>query len=292
MNIILGLLLVFGLVFGGYVLSGGSMEILLHALPYEGMMIGGAAFGSFIIANSNKVIKGAGVGVKKVIKGPRFKAKSYEELLKLMYELTRLFRSKGIIALDSHVESPKESEIFKKYPEVMKDDFAVMLIVESFRMLAMNFTDPHETEDLIARKIKKHHKEVLRPAHAIHTMADALPAIGIIAAVLGVIKTMGSIDKPPEILGAMIGGALVGTFLGVFLAYCFVSPIHGRLEQIEEEDVAFYNVIKDMFVALVAGHPPNICVEIGRSSISPEKKPDFQKMEAAMKEVTSGVSAA
>jgi chemotaxis protein MotA len=287
MNMLIGLIMVFGLVFGGFILSGGSMDIVLYALPFEGMMIGGASIGAFIIANSGKVIKGALRGVVKVLKGPRFKAEQFEALLKLMFELARLYRSRGIIALDPHVENPTESEIFTKYPDVLKDQFAVDLIVESFRMLAMNYNDPIETEELLGRKIKKRHKEIMKPASAIHVVADGLPAIGIVAAVLGVIKTMGSIDKPPEILGAMIGGALVGTFLGVFLAYCFVSPIYGRLVQIEEEDEAFYHVIKDMFVAIVSGHPPNICVEIGRAAVASDKRPDFTRMEEALKEVMS-----
>jgi len=285
MNLLIGIVMVFGMVFGGFMLSGGSMEIVLHALPYEGMIIGGATIGAFIIANSWSIIRGAGRGLIKVIKGPRFKAGDYEAVLKLMYELARLYRSKGIIALDEHVEKPEESEIFKRYPEVTRDKFALDLITESFRMLAMSFESPHETEDLINRKIRKHHKESLKPADAIHKMADGLPAIGIVAAVLGVIKTMGSIDKPPAILGGMIGGALVGTFLGVFLAYCLVAPIHSRLEQIENEEISFYHVIRDMFVALVSNHPPNICVEIGRSAVSPGKRPEFHKMEEMVREL-------
>jgi len=191
----------------------------------------------------------------------------------------------GIIGLDSHIESPKDSDIFKKYPQVLKDVFALELITDSFRMLAMNFENPHDTEDLMNRKIKKHYKERMKPAEAIHVVADGLPAIGIVAAVLGVIKTMGSIDQPPEILGAMIGGALVGTFMGVYLAYCMVSPIHGRLAQIEEEDTAFYHSIRDMFVALVSGHPPNICAEIGRSALASDKRPSFDAMEDIMKSI-------
>lgn len=285
MNLFIGIAMVFGLVFGGFMLSGGSMDIVLYALPYEGLIIGGAAIGAFIIGNSWAVIRGALRGVVKVVRGPRFKAADYEALLKLMYELARLYRSKGIIALDEHVEKPEESEIFKRYPEVTRDRFALDLITESFRMLAMSFENPHETEDLLNRKIRKYQKEQLKPAEAIHKMADGLPAIGIVAAVLGVIKTMGSIDKPPAVLGGMIGGALVGTFLGVFLAYCIVAPIHARLEQIENEEVSFYHVIRDMFVALVASHPPNICVEIGRAAVSPGKRPEFQKMEEMIREV-------
>lgn len=277
--------MVFSMVFGGFILSGGSMGIVLHALPYEGMIIGGATMGAFIIGNSWSVIKGTGRGIVKVIKGPRFKGGDYEALLKLMYELARLYRAKGIIALDEHVEKPEESEIFKRYPEVIRDKFALDLITESFRMLAMSFESPHETEDLINRKIRKYQKDKMKPAEAIHKMADGLPAIGIVAAVLGVIKTMGSIDKPPAVLGGMIGGALVGTFLGVFLAYCIVAPIHGRLEQIENEEISFYHVIRDMFVALVSNHPPNICAEIGRVAVSPAKRPGFQQMEEMIREV-------
>lgn len=285
MTLILGLVMVFGLVFGGFMLSGGNMDIVLYALPYEGMMIGGAALGAFVIANSMTVIKSALKGVGKVLKGPKWKAADYEALLNLMYELSRLYKQKGILALDEHIETPKDSSIFQRYPTILKDHFATELITDSFRMLAMQFDDKYQTEDVINRKIKKHHHEALGAAGAIQTMADGLPAIGIVAAVLGVIKTMSSIDQPPEILGKMIGGALVGTFLGVFLAYCMVQPVSGRLKQIEDEDGAFYLIIRDIFVAMVANHPPNICVEIGRGNIPTSKQPNFYRVEAAQKEL-------
>ena len=285
MTMFLGLAMVFGLVFGGFMLSGGKMDIVLHALPFEGMMIGGASLGSFVIANSFSVIKGAAKGVGKVVKGPKWKGKDYNDLLALMYELTRIYKAKGILALDDHIENPKESEIFQRYPKILKDHFALDLIRDSFRMLSMQFDDKYATEDVINRKIKKHHHEALEAAHAIQSMADGLPAIGIVAAVLGVIKTMSSIDQPPEVLGAMIGGALVGTFLGVFLAYCMVQPVSGRLTQIEDEDGAFYHVIRDIFVAMVSNQPPNICVEIGRGNIPTRMQPDFYEVEAAQKEL-------
>lgn len=285
MTMFLGLALVFGLVFGGFILSGGKMDIVLHALPFEGMMIGGAAIGAFVIANSFSVIKDSMGGVVKVVKGAKWKGQDYTDLLNLMYELTRIYKAKGILALDSHIESPKESDIFQRYPKIAKDHFALDLIRDSFRMLSMQFDDKYATEDVINRKIKKHHHECLRTAAAIQTMADGLPAIGIVAAVLGVIKTMSSIDQPPEILGSMIGGALVGTFLGVFLAYCMVQPISGRLSQIEEEDAAFYHIIRDIFVAMVSDMPPSICVEIGRGNIPTRMQPDFYTVEAAQKEL-------
>jgi chemotaxis protein MotA len=285
MSMLLGLAMVFGLVFGGFMLSGGKMDIVLHALPFEGMMIGGAAIGAFVIANSFSVVKRAMAGVGKVLKGSKWNAKDYNDLLALMYELARLYKQRGILALDDHIEKPGESEIFKRYPKIQKDHFSVDLITDSFRMLSMQFDDRFQTEEIITRKIKKHHHEALESANAIQTMADGLPAIGIVAAVLGVIKTMSSIDQPPEVLGGMIGGALVGTFLGVFLAYCMVQPISGRLKQIEEEDGAFYLVIRDIFVAIMSNHAPNICIEIGRGNIPTRMQPDFYKVEAAQREL-------
>ncbi|MGR3564352.1 flagellar motor stator protein MotA [Phaeobacter sp. 22II1-1F12B] len=286
MTLFLGLALVFGLVFGGFMLSGGKMDIVLHALPFEGMMIGGAAIGAFVIANSFSVIKSSIAGILRVIKGSKWKAADYQDLLNLMYELARIYKQKGILALDDHIENPSNSEIFKRYPKIQKDHFATELITDSFRMLSMQFDDKFQTEEIINRKIKKHHHESLASANAIQTMADGLPAIGIVAAVLGVIKTMSSIDQPPEVLGGMIGGALVGTFLGVFLAYCMVQPISGRLKQIEDEDGAFYHVIRDIFVAIVANHSPNICVEIGRGNIPTRMQPDFYAVEASQKELS------
>ncbi|MCZ4366136.1 MULTISPECIES: flagellar motor stator protein MotA [Sulfitobacter] len=285
MTLLLGLVMVFGLVFGGFMLSGGNMDIVLHALPYEGMMIGGASLGAFVIANSFSVVKSSLVGVMRVIKGPRWKAADYNDLLALMFELARLYKTKGIVAMDEHIENPEASPIFQRYPKLMKDHFLTDLIADSFRMMSMQFDDRFQMEDVLNRKIKKHHHESLVSASAIQSMADGLPAIGIVAAVLGVIKTMSSIDKPPEILGAMIGGALVGTFLGVFLAYCMVQPIAGRLEQIEEEDGAIYTVIRDVIVAIVAGHPPSICIELGRGNIPTTKQPNFSAVEASQREL-------
>lgn len=282
---IIGLVVVLVLVFGGFVLSGGQMGVVLHALPYEGMMIGGASIGSFMIANSMKLVLKSGAGLGRMLKGNRWKATDYSDLLKLMFELTRLYKSKGIVAMDEHVEAPNDSEIFNRYPRILKDHFAVELITDSFRMLALQFDDQYQTEDVINKKIKKHHHESLAVSGAIQVMADGLPAIGIVAAVLGVIKTMSSIDQPPEILGGMIGGALVGTFLGVFLAYCLVQPIAGRLQQIEDQDGTFYLVIRDIFVAMVSDHSPNICVEIGRGSIPTALQPDFYTVEQDQKEI-------
>jgi len=281
MPILIGFTLVIGLVFGGYILSGGEMGVIMHALPYEGMIIGGAALGSFISANSFSQLFGTMKATLKTFKGPKWKEEDYINLLNLMYTLTRIYQKDGILALDPHIEEPQESAIFSAFPRLQKDHFAIDLVTDSFRMLAMQFNDPFMTEDVINRKLKKHHHEALAAPHGLTTMADALPAIGIVAAVLGVIKTMASIDKPPAVLGEMIGGALVGTFLGVFLAYLFVAPVSSRLKDIEDQDSAFYTVIRDIFIALLHGHSPAICTEIGRGSIPTKLQPNFYEMEEA-----------
>lgn len=285
MTLVLGIVVVFGLVFGGFVLSGGKLDIVLYALPYEGMMIGGGSIGAFIIANSFGTLKASVRGVITVIKGPRWRRQDHADLLKLLYELARLYKAQGVTGLDAHVEAPETSEIFQRYPRIVADHFALDLIVDSFRMLGMQFDDRFQTEDVLNRKLKKHHNEALVPARAIQVLSDGLPAIGIVAAVLGVIKTMSSINEPPDVLGKMIGGALVGTFLGVFVAYCFVSPIAGRLSQIIEEDGAFYEVIRDVIIAMIAGHPPIVCTEIGRGNVPSHLQPAFDEVEAGQREL-------
>ena len=287
MNIIVGFILVMVLVFGGFLWSGGEMGPILHALPYEGMMIGGASLGAFVAANSFGDVIATIKAVIKCLKGPKWKQSDYIDLLNLMYGLTKIYQKDGVLALDEHIENPHDSSIFSQFPKIQHDHHAIDLITDSFRMLALNFDDPFQTEDVINKKLKKHHHEVLVPAHGLQTVADGLPAIGIVAAVLGVIKTMGSIDKPPAVLGEMIGGALVGTFLGVFLAYCFVAPMSSRLTAIEEQDGAFYNVIRDIFVAILHDHSPTICVEIGRGNIPTVLQPSFYEMEEARQDLTA-----
>jgi chemotaxis protein MotA len=281
MTVILGFIIVMGMVFGGYMLSGGEMGIITHALPFEGMMIGGAALGSFVAANSFSNIKDAGKAVIKAFKGPKWKENDYIDLLNLMYTLTKMYRQNGMLSLDEHIENPQESSIFSQYPKLQKDHFAIDLITDSFRMIALQFDDPYQAEDVINRKLKKHHHEALTAPHGLTTVADALPAIGIVAAVLGVIKTMASIDKPPAVLGGMIGGALVGTFLGVFLAYLFVAPLSNKLIAIEEQDGVYYAVIRDIFIAMLHNHSPAICTEIGRGNIPTKLQPSFYEMEDA-----------
>lgn len=269
-------------VFGGYILAGGKMYVIMKALPFELMMIGGAAVGSLIIANSMKTVKGAVGGVMRVIKGPKWKRQDYQDLLCLLYALANVYKKKGSMGLEAHVEQPKESEIFQAYPKVLNDHFACDMICDTLRMVTLNLEDPHQIDDYIDRLLEKHHGEAMQPADALQTVADGLPALGIVAAVLGVIKTMGSINEPPEVLGKMIGGALVGTFLGVFLAYGFVGPLASRLKQVVDEDAQFYAVIKDVLVAMSHGAAPPLAVEIGRGNVPSTLQPSFYEVEEAV----------
>ena len=279
---IIGLVLLFGLVFGSYIISGGNMGVIMHALPHEMMAIGGAGVAAFLISNSMSTIKGVGGGTAKVFSGPKWKAGDYRDLLSLLFLLTKTMKSKGVIALESHIENPKESTIFGRFPKIMKDHFAIDFICDTLRMMTMNLEDPHQVEDAMEKQLEKHHHEALAPAHALQNMADALPALGIVAAVLGVIKTMGSITEPPEVLGGMIGGALVGTFLGVFLAYGLVGPIAARLKSIVEEEGAFYKIIQSVLVAHLHGNAAQISVELGRTDIPSPAQPTFAQLEEAL----------
>jgi chemotaxis protein MotA len=279
---IIGIVLLFALVFGSYIISGGKMDVILHAAPHEMMAIGGAGVAAFLISNSMTVIKATGGGIGKIFAGPKWKASDYRDLLSLLFLLTKTMKSKGVIALESHIENPKESTIFSRFPKIMKDHFGVDFICDTLRMMTMNLEDPHQVEDAMEKQLEKHHHEALAPAGALTALADGLPALGIVAAVLGVIKTMGSISEPPEVLGGMIGGALVGTFLGVFLAYGLVAPMAQRLNAVIEEDAAFYKIIQAVLVAHLHGNAAQISVEIGRGNVPSASQPSFTELEEAL----------
>ncbi|MEM9782560.1 MAG: flagellar motor stator protein MotA [Pseudomonadota bacterium] len=279
---IIGIVLIFGMVFGGYLLAGGKMGIILKALPFEFMMIGGAAVGAFIISNDLGAIKHSLSDLGKVFKGPKWKSPDYRDLLCLLYALIRVSR-RDAVALESHIEDPQNSSIFQAYPKIQADETARTMICDTFRLTAMNFDDPHQLEELLATQLEAKHKRSLHGAEAVQTMADGLPALGIVAAVLGIIKTMSSIDQPPTVLGKMIGGALVGTFLGVFLAYGFVGPLSARMKAIVEADHEFYALIKDTLVANLQRHSPQICVEVARQNVAAAMRPDFDALDGALK---------
>ena len=283
---IIGIVMLFGMVFGSFLLHGGKMATILYSLPYELMAILGAGVAAFLISNSLPVIKAAVGGFGKAFAGPKWKKQDYKDLLSLLFQLTKTMKSKGVVALESHIEKPKESAIFQKFPKIMKDHFAIDFICDTLRMMTMNLEDPHQVEDAMEKQLEKHHHEHLEAPHALQNLADGLPALGIVAAVLGIIKTMGSITEPPEILGGMIGGALVGTFLGVFLAYGLVGPFAARLKAIIDEEAAYYKIIQSVLVAHLHGNAAQISVEIGRGDIPSTAQPSFIEMEEALNNIS------
>ena len=285
MFIIVGLIIVFVMVFGGYVLAGGKFGIIIKALPFELMIIFGGAIGAFIMANSGKVLGGALKGIMRAMKGAKWKADDYRDLLCLLYLLIKTIRTKGVVAIEAHIENPEDSKIFQHFPKLAADHHVVEFICDYMRMMTMNFEDPHQMEDAMDKDLEKHHAEEHEPQHSLQTMADGLPAIGIVAAVLGIIKTMGSINEPVEILGRMVGGALVGTFLGIFLSYLLVAPIAGRFNQVLQEEGQFMNLIKVVLVAHLQGNPPQISVEIGRRNVPTAHQPTFLELEEAIGEL-------
>jgi len=281
---IIGIALIFIMVFGGFIAAGGKLGPILKALPYEFTMIGGAAVGAFVISNDGAAIKHTLKDFKKVFKGPHWKAEDYRDLLCLLFELIRVARSNPV-GLEEHIESPESSSIFSRYPKIQADGEAVGLICDTLRSASMNYDDPHQVEEVLEKRIEANLHHALHPSHALQTVADALPALGIVAAVLGVIKTMGSIDQPPEILGKMIGSALVGTFLGIFLAYGLVGPFAAKLKAVAEEDGHFYQLIREVLVANLYNHATNICIEVGRQNTPGHNRPSFSDLEEALKEV-------
>ncbi len=279
---IIGIVVVFVMVFGGYMAAGGKLGIIMKALPFELMMILGAATGAFLLSNDGKTVKHTITDIARVFKGAKWKAQDYRDLLCLLFELIRLAKSDPL-ALETHIEEPGDSSIFGRYPKIQGDREAVELICDTLRSASMNYDDPHQVEVVLEKRMESKLHRALHPSHAMQTMADGLPALGIVAAVLGVIKTMAAIDQPPEVLGQMIGGALVGTFLGVFLAYGFVGPFAAKMKQVVEEDAQFYQLIREVLVANLHMHSPNICIEVGRQNTPHNLRPAFDDLEEALK---------
>lgn len=281
---IIGIVMIFVMVFGGYLMAGGKMAIILHSLPFELTMIGGAGIGAFLISNDLPAIKHTARDIAKVFKGPKWKPADYSDLLCLLFALIRLARQNPV-EIEQHIEDPASSTLFSQYPRIAADREAVDLICDTMRSAAMNYDDPHQVEEILDKRMDTNLQHALHSSHALQTLADGLPALGIVAAVLGVIKTMGSIDQPPEILGKLIGGALVGTFLGVFLAYGLVGPFAAKVRAVVEEDSHFYQLIREVLVANLHQHAAAICIEVGRQNTPSHIRPQFSELEQALKSV-------
>jgi chemotaxis protein MotA len=265
-------------VFGSYIVHGGKFGIIMTALPFEIWAIGGAATGAFLMSNSMHDVKHTLHGFSKIFKGAAFKKADYIDLLSLLYFFVRLASTKGAMALEAHIEKPADSPAFQKFPNILKNHHATAMVCDYLRMVGMNADDPNQIEDVMARELKKTMAEEMHGAHALQSVADALPALGIVAAVLGVIKTMGSIDQPPAILGGMIGSALVGTFLGVLLSYGIVGPLANRLRAVIDADAEIYLIIRRVIVGSMKGQPQPLVIEAARTAIDPHNQPTFAEV--------------
>ena len=282
---VIGLVVLLVLVFGGFAFTGGNLAPVLEALPHEMLIIGGAAVGALIIGNSGAELKALGGAMGTVFKGPRYKKQDYLDVIFLTTRLMKMLRTDGPVAVEPHIEDPENSAIFTEYPKLLKDKTLIHLITDALRLVVISSgaLDPRAVEDVMDNTVKTHHHHAIRPADSLQNLSDALPALGIVAAVLGVVKTMGSIDKPPAVLGGMIGSALVGTFLGVLLSYGIVGPFAVRAKSAIEEDAAIYHVVKQIIIASLHGHPQPLVIEAARSGIAHHNQPTFSDVFEGMR---------
>ncbi|MCH9051229.1 MAG: flagellar motor stator protein MotA [Proteobacteria bacterium] len=280
MLFIIGAIIVSVSVIGGFVAIGGHLYVLWQ--PFEFVIICGAALGAFIIANPKSLLAKVGSAVGQMMKGPRHTKESYLELLSLLYAIFRLAKSKGMLVLEQHVENPEESELFGKFPLFFADKHALGFVCDYLRMMVMGAENPYEMEPLMDEEIEAHHTEQMTLSNAFRTVGDGLPALGIVAAVLGVIHTMGSITEPPEVLGKLIGGALVGTFVGVLLSYGFVAPMADALKAVYDSETKYYQCIKAGLLAHMQGYAPSVSIEFARKALFSNVRPTFYEVEEAV----------
>jgi chemotaxis protein MotA len=283
MFVLIGYGVALGCIFGAYIIHGGNISVILHALPTELMAILGGALGAFVVANQPKVLKATLSALPKLLKGSKYTKARYMALLALLYDLLQKARKEGLMAIEKDVDAPHESAVFRKYPTLSSDHHVVEFITDYLRMMVSGNLNAHEIESLMDNEIETHHHEAHAPAAAIARLAGALPAFGIVAAVLGVVNTMGSVGQPPAVLGAMIGSALVGTFLGILLAYAVVEPLGGRLEQKNDESSKELQCIKTTLLASMQGYAPQVAVEFGRKVLFSTERPSFTELESHVK---------
>ena len=276
----IGLVVLFVCVFGGYIMAGGSMAPIMKAAPIETFIIAGASIAAMLIGNSMDIVKGAAGGLGKVFKGSKYKKDDYLNTIFVVSKIMKTLKSEGAVALEAHIENPEASAIFAEYPALLKDHDLLHLITDTVRLLVVSSSNlsAYAVEEVMEQSIKTHHHGALKPAEALTSMAGALPALGIVACVLGVVKTMAAIDQPPAILGALIGSALVGTFLGVFFAYGLIEPMAGRLKQIIDDEGEIYKVVKQIIIGTMHGHPMPLIIEAARVGISHHNQPSFAEV--------------
>ena len=283
MFVIVGWLVILVCVFGVYIFHGGNIMVILKALPFELITIGGATIGAFLANNQMKVVKATVKGLGECFKGSKYTKARYMELMALMFDILQKARKVGLMAIEKDVEEPHESELFKKYPTVGHDHHVVEFITDYLRMMVSGNLNAHEIESLMDNEIDTHHHEAHAAVAAIQRVAGGLPAFGIVAAVLGVVNTMGSVGQPPAVLGGMIGSALVGTFLGILLAYAFAEPLAGVLEQKVDEGGKELQCIKTTLLASMQGYNPSTAIEFGRKVLYSTERPTFVELESYVK---------
>jgi chemotaxis protein MotA len=283
MLVIVGWIVALAAVFGVFIAHGGNIAVVLQALPFEMAAIGGAALGAFIANNQPAVLKATGRGLAQCFKGSKYTKARYMELMALMYDILQKARKEGLMSIEKDVEDPHSSPLFQKYPTLGNDHHVSEFITDYLRMMVSGNLNSHEIESLMDNEIDTHHHEAHSAVAALQRLAGALPAFGIVAAVLGVVNTMGSVGQPPAVLGAMIGSALVGTFLGILLAYAFAEPLAGLLEQKVDEAGKELQCIKTTLLASMQGYAPQVAVEFGRKVLYSTVRPTFAELESHVK---------
>ncbi|MCB4366807.1 flagellar motor stator protein MotA [Hydrogenophaga taeniospiralis] len=283
MFVIIGFVISMVCIFGVFIGHGGNIGVVLAALPFELTTILGASFGAFLINNQMKVVKASAKGLASCFKGSRYTKARYMELMALQFDILQKARKEGLMAIEQDVETPAQSALFKKYPTISADHHVVEFITDYLRMMVSGNLNAHEIESLMDAEIETHHQEAHAPVAAIARLAGGLPAFGIVAAVLGVVNTMGSVGQPPAVLGAMIGSALVGTFLGILLAYGVFEPLGGLMDQKVEESGKEFECIKTTLLASMQGYAPATAIEFGRKVLFSDVRPNFIELEAHVK---------
>ncbi|MBH1982581.1 MAG: flagellar motor stator protein MotA [Burkholderiales bacterium] len=281
MLVIIGYIIVCASVFGGFALAGGHLAALFQ--PLELLMIGGAALGAFLVGNNNKAIKATIAALPSLFKGSRYTKDLYMELMSLLFEVLSKVRKEGLMSIEGDIDKPEESPLFSKYPAVLADHHIVEFMTDYLRLMVSGNMDAFQIENLMDNEIETHHHEGAVPAHVIAKVGDGLPAFGIVAAVMGVVHTMESVGIPPAELGMLIAHALVGTFLGILLAYGFVGPLASLLEQKLEESSKMFQCVKVTLLASLNGYAPALAVEFGRKVLFSTERPTFNELEDHIK---------
>ncbi|BES70662.1 flagellar motor stator protein MotA [Marinobacter nanhaiticus D15-8W] len=276
MALILGSIIVIACVLGGYVLSKGQLMALWQ--PLELLIIFGAATGAFIISNPMHTIKETIGGVLRLLTGSPFNKAFYMDLLSLLYDVFDKSRKQGVMAIEEDIDNPKESQIFTRYPAIMKSDKLMSFVTDYMRIISTGNMAPHELEGLMDMELENRQHELLEPSHAVAKVADALPGLGIVAAVLGIVITMGLLGGPPEMIGIKVAAALVGTFLGIWAGYGFVGPTSTAMEHQAQYELRAYECVKAAILATVSGQAPQMAIEFGRKALPSDKRPGFQEL--------------